>query len=242
MPDWQAKILNHMLEIKNLSSGYQNKIVLENLNFSVAFNHLHGLVGLNGSGKTTLLNSIHGNLTPKTGTISFFGQKISKNDIAFLETENFFYSKLTGLEYLKLFSYKNPHFEIQKWNQLFDLPLKKLIETYSSGMKKKLALMGILSLNRPLIMLDEPFNGVDMESNRTIQIILEELKTKGHSIIITSHILESLTSICDQISFLNNRAIEFTVDKTNFDTIQQRIFSQLDDNTLKIIKEITKTD
>src|SRR5690606_16503530 len=120
----------------------------------------------------------------------------------FLETEYFFYSYMKGREYLELLSAKNDHFDIEKWNGIFELPLHELIDTYSTGMKKKLAFLGVLALDRPVLILDEPFNGVDVESNEKLFQILLRLKNTGKIILLSSHILSSLTGICDKISCL----------------------------------------
>lgn len=101
---------------------------MEHLNLQMNNNQIHGIVGLNGSGKTTLLNSIFGLKKIDTGEIFFGEKKISKNDIAFLPTENYFYPYITGIEFLKIF--KNKNFDTQKWNKLFNLPLNKIIDIY----------------------------------------------------------------------------------------------------------------
>ena len=126
----------------------------------------------------------------QSGSISYDSLPITKNKIAYLESSNYFYPYITGKEYLRMFQTQNLSFNIDKWNELFELPLNKLVEDYSSGMKKKLALMGILSLNREILVLDEPFNGVDLETVHKIKSLLIKLKESNKTIIITSHILE----------------------------------------------------
>ncbi len=220
-----------MLTIENLSVSYsKDKQVLSNLNCSFSEQSIHGLVGLNGSGKTTLLHTIYGIINQDNGTILFNSEKLSKNQIAFLETDNYFYSNITGKEYLSLF--KNDGFEIHQWNQLFDLPLNTIIDNYSTGMKRKLAIMGVLILNRPIIILDEPFNGLDLESSKTLQNILLRLKTNGKTVIITSHILESLTTICNEIHYLENGKIKFSKAKSNFKTLEYDIFQAFNKNEI----------
>lgn len=230
-----------MIIIDKISFSYDDKIVLKDLNWIIKPKAINGLVGLNGSGKTTLLNLIYGNFKPFSGTITIDNHKLTKKTIAFLESENFFYQKINGFEYLNLFKYNNENFDISQWNKLFHLPLNALIETYSTGMKKKLAFLGVLSLNKPILMLDEPFNGLDIESSRHMINIIKVLRENGFTIIITSHILESLTSICDSISYINNCNIEFVLDKDNFDDIEERIFKNVDENSFKLISSLLKT-
>ncbi|MCK5169869.1 MAG: ABC transporter ATP-binding protein [Bacteroidales bacterium] len=226
-----------MIKIDNLKVNYGNHNVLNELCLEISSNTIHGLVGLNGSGKTTLLNTIYGLKSKVLGTIQCNDEDIKRNDIAYLETINYFYPRITGKEYLNIFKTQNPIFDIDKWNTLFDLPLNKLIDDYSTGMKKKLALMGIICLNREVLILDEPFNGIDLETVQKIKTLLLKLKTKK-TIIITSHILESLLPICDSISYLNDGKIEFTKKKKNFNEIENDIFAMHQDSLDKKIQEL----
>jgi ABC-2 type transport system ATP-binding protein len=225
-----------MLSIENITVLYQQNIVLNHLTLQIPSSTIHGLVGLNGSGKTTLFNTIFGLLKTKEGVIKFKEQLLNSQQIAYLETSNYFYSFLTGGEYLELFQAHNKKFDIKSWNTLFQLPLNQLIEEYSTGMKKKLAFIAILCLDKPILLLDEPFNGLDMETNQQIKLIIKQLKEKGKTILITSHIMESLTSICDTISYLKNGHIEFSATPTEFSTVEQRIFK--DQHTEELINKL----
>jgi ABC-2 type transport system ATP-binding protein len=81
-------------------------------------------------------------------------------------------------KYLSLFQQKNPKFYLEKWSELFSLPLKKTVEEYSSSMKKKLALLAQLKMDKSIFLLDEPFNGVDMETSRIFEVIFKEMAKK----------------------------------------------------------------
>lgn len=229
-----------MISINGLHVSYSGKSIIEGLDLLLEEGKIHAVAGLNGAGKTTLLNTIYGFIKPDKGTIDFKGRPLTKNDIAFLETTNFFYSRITGREHLELFRINNPAFNIGGWNELFELPLGQLVETYSTGMKKKLALMGVLSLNKPVFMLDEPFNGVDLESNQKIKNIIKLLGEKGKTIILTSHILESLTGLCDTIHYLNNKKIELSFGKEEFHSIEAKLFSLHNEKSQRIIKELLR--
>ncbi len=212
-----------MLTIENLTVAYsKERNVIENLNWQLGEQKIHGLVGLNGAGKTTLLNSVFGLLHPKTGNITFHDQKINRKLIGYLETENYFYSNITGEEYLSLFTNKN--FNLEQWNKLFELPLNTLIDNYSTGMKRKLALLGILKLDKQIVILDEPFNGLDLETCKILKLIILKLKERGKTVIVTSHILESLTGLCDEIHYFAGGKIKFTRSKENFSNIENEIF------------------
>jgi ABC-2 type transport system ATP-binding protein len=214
-----------MISIQNLKVSYGENNVLKSLSLTIPSYSIHGLVGLNGSGKTTLLNTLYGLKEKLSGSISYDSLPITKNKIAYLESSNYFYPYITGKEYLRMFQTQNLSFNIDKWNELFELPLNKLVDDYSSGMRKKLALMGILSLNREILVLDEPFNGVDLETVHKIKSLLIKLKESNKTIIITSHIIESLLSLCDLLSYLNNGVIQFSKERKDFSSVEKEIFS-----------------
>jgi len=228
-----------MITIKNINFSYnRNSKVLESLYLSLSENKIHGIVGLNGAGKTTLLNAIYGLIKIDSGTISCEGKNLTKKDISYLETENFFYSNITGSEYLSLF--KNHKFDSDKWNGLFSLPLNQIIDGYSTGMKKKLALLGILKQDKPLMVLDEPFNGLDIETCRIIRSILLRLKDKGKTIIITSHIIETLTNLCDYIHYLEKGSIKYSKEKHDFAEFERELFESIENKNVKLITELTE--
>ena len=209
-----------MLSIKNLHVAYGEKKVLEGLDFTAKAGEITGIVGLNGSGKTTLLNTIYSEINPREGEVTFDNQLIVPNSIAYLKTQNFFYQRITGAEYLDLFRMQHPNFNVDEWNAVFRLPLEKWVDSYSTGMKKKLAFMGVLCLNRAVIILDEPFNGLDLETNETLKSILKILRSKQKTILVTSHILETLTTICDHIFYLNNGVMQHHFDANEYHQLE----------------------
>lgn len=214
------------LELKDISFDYEKNQVLSHLSWSIPKGTIMGLVGLNGSGKTTLLRGIAGRHGFDEGTMNFEGAILTRNKVSLLETEAYFYPRITGGEYLNLFQLTHRTFPIEGWNRLFELPLNDLIESYSNGMKKKLSLLGILSFQRPILLLDEPFQGVDLESNRKIGLILRALQKKGMTIIITSHIFEALTGICDRIAYLKSGKIQLELPRERFNELESIIFKE----------------
>jgi ABC-2 type transport system ATP-binding protein len=227
-----------MLSISNLSIHYGENQVIKNLDLSLEAGQIHGLVGLNGSGKSTLLRTIYGLKKKSDGSIEFENTLLNKSRVAFLETENYFYSRITGYEYLKLFQQRNPRFHIEEWNKLFELPLHSFIETYSTGMKKKLAFLAVICLDKPFIILDEPFNGVDLDTSQIIKTVIKGLISKSKTILITSHILETLTSICETISYLKEGKIQFTISRESFSELEGRIFHDHDIENERIIRQL----
>lgn len=228
-----------MITIENLTVSYvSGQNAIDSLNLVLSENTINGIVGLNGAGKTTLLNSIYGLKSIDSGKILHNDGKINKQEMSFLVTENYFYSNITGREYLGLF--KNTIYDDDKWNQLFLLPLDVIIDDYSSGMKKKLALMGILKQDKPVMILDEPFNGLDIETCRIIRQILLKLKDQNKTIIITSHIIETLTNLCDFIHYLENGKIRYSKDKSDFKEFEREIFASIEQKHEALIKELIK--
>ena len=195
-----------MLTIDNLSVSYGTHTVLSQLDLSLERGGIHGIVGFNGAGKTTLLNAIYG-IPAQRDCIRFDGAPLSRKDIAYLETESYFYSRITGRDYLKLFQARSGGFDFETLCSVFSLPLDHFVDSYSTGMKKKLALTGILSLDRKVLLLDEPFNGLDLESVSVLQLALRKLRAAGKLVVVTSHILESLSPLCDAIHLLQDGRI-----------------------------------
>lgn len=213
-----------MVNIKNLSKSYANKKVLNNLNLRLNNGEVSGMVGENGAGKTTLFRCI-------AGMENYEGQidsdvKNLKEQVGFLPTNPIFLSRITGWEYLKLLcvarKIKTENFEEQN---IFDLPLSQYAETYSTGMKKKLALMGILLQKNEIYILDEPFNGVDIHSNMIISEIIKKLKARQKTILISSHIFSTLSDCCDNIHLLKDGEISKVVTKEGFNTLDQEMQS-----------------
>ena len=116
----------------------------------------------------------------------------------------------------------------------FKLPLNELIENYSTGMKKKLALISILKQDKPVYILDEPYNGLDLETNQILEIIITTLQQKNKTILISSHILEPLLTTCDKIYLLEDGIFKKTYEKDNFKNIDEELFGKLR-NEAKII-------
>ncbi len=227
-----------MLKINNLHLAYKENKVLKGISLDFKPNQLIGIVGLNGAGKTSFLNAIYGVAHFQEGSVELNESPVLSTQIAFLETKNYFYPRITGKEYLQLFKIGQPNFDFDAWNEVFGLPLDHLISTYSTGMKKKLAFMGILSLNRPVLILDEPFNGLDLETNETIKRILFLLKDKNKILLITSHIMETLTSICDQIHYLNDGKIEASFKETEFDQLEDLLKGRQKENLKSLVDDL----
>lgn len=197
-----------MFTITDLRVAYDRHVVLDGLSLEVPPGSVSGVIGYNGAGKTTALDAIYGLVSTSQGAFTIDGQTIRREQIAYLPAQNFFYSGITGRDYLELFLRRDRNSDVESWSKLFSLSLDESVESYSTGMKKKLALSGVLMLDKEIVMLDEPFNGLDLESVAILQRILRRLADKGKTVIVTSHIIESLIPVCDRICLLREGRIE----------------------------------
>ena len=211
-----------MIKIKELSKLFGNKEVLKNLSMEFSKGNVYGIVGENGAGKTTLFRCI-------AGLESYSGEIISdvmplKNHLGLLLTEPFFFSMITGREYIRLLcnARGKTNVDIDSKN-IFDLPLEQYASTYSTGMKKKLAITAILLQENEYFILDEPFNGVDIQSNIILTEIILKLKELNKIVIISSHIFSTLSDTCDEIHLLRKGEQIKSVNKTGFKDLEQEM-------------------
>lgn len=211
------------LTIDALELRYAAVTVLRGLSLRLEPGHIYGLVGMNGSGKTSLLNCIAGLQRYQHGTIRYNQQPLYTQQLGYLESRFVAYPSMTGRDYLELFSADHPGFDIEKWAGLFRLPPDEFIEHYSSGMQQKLAIIGLIALNRPLLLLDEPFNALDMEAVELFKRLLPEIAAAGKTVLLTSHLLETLTDTCDRVFYLTGGIIKKEYQKTQFAELKSDI-------------------
>ncbi len=224
-----------MIEVKNVSKRYKKKYALKSINLKLEPGKVYGVIGKNGAGKTTLFRCI-------SGLEKFEGEILSqpaplKDHCGLLLTQPYFIPKITGLEHLQLLL-RARHSEVPAAEDLniFDLPLQEYPENYSTGMKKKLALTAILFQPNEFFLLDEPFSGVDLESNLLIAAIIQKLKERKKTILLSSHLLQTVTELCDSIFILENGEIHDRFDRPDFENLQDRFISELDGFGAKLNK------
>ena len=208
-----------MILINKLEKSFGNNQVLDNVDILFSSGDISGLVGRNGAGKTTLFHCI-ANLESYAGTIKT-NHTNHKNHIGYLPTSPYMLSRITGREYIQFIANARG----QKVNNIdskniFDLPLDRYGEHYSTGMKKKLALTAILLLENEYYLFDEPFSGVDLDSNIIIKAVLRKLKSLGKTVVISSHIYNTLIEVCDNIHVLDKGRITQSVSPENFNLFE----------------------
>ncbi len=197
------------LIISNLTKGFFKKRALNNFSYSFKKGMVYGLIGPNGSGKTTLMKTIYGLVKPTHGTIFMNGEKISyktRENIAFMPTEDIFMPDLTGNEILNFYSNNFSDFSLEKANRILEkmkLPLDEKINTYSTGMKMRLKVTLCLARDVELYMFDEPLNGIDVISKDLIKDTIISMTTENSTLIISSHALNEMELILEQVIFLN---------------------------------------
>lgn len=210
-----------MLTIDILEKKYADKIILKNINLTIDNFGIYGIVGKNGQGKTTLFKCLTG-LDKYLGKALFKNNKLSLQNVAWCPTEPQIYDDLTANEfydfYKNLLDLKN-----EKSTPLFDVPNDKLIKEFSTGMKKKTYLNAVLQKKHSIYIFDEPFNGLDLESNYVLMNYIREI-SKTSIVFISSHILELLFKDCISIFLIKNTEVKL-YQKNQFVEIEAELFN-----------------
>lgn len=209
------------ISIRNLTKVFRTPTVrkqfvlaVEDLSLEVAAGQIYGLIGPNGSGKSTTMKALLGLLKPTSGTAAIFGRDSSRvdsrNDVGFLPENPYFYKHLTGQEtlefYGKLCGLRGAVLRerIQEMLALVDLEhaRDRRLAGYSKGMLQRIGLAQAL-IHRPrLVVLDEPTAGVDPAGSRKIRDLVLDLKKRGISVILSSHLLEQVQEVCDRVGII----------------------------------------
>lgn len=198
-----------MIKVKNLTKKIGNEEVLKDININLNCGKIYGFVGRNGSGKSILFKTLCGFITPTEGEVKVNNIDIYKENTfpdstrALIEKPNFI-DDISGLENLKLLAKIQNTIteeEILKYLDLFELTKykDKAFKKYSLGMKQKLGIIQVLMEDPKIIILDEPFNGLEEQSVDLLRNILLEEKKKNKLIVIASHIKEDIDILADEI-------------------------------------------
>lgn len=206
-----------MLTIRHFTKSYKGgKKAVDDLNLVVERGDIYGFIGHNGAGKTTTIRAIVGVLDFEEGDIEIDGISIKKDPVAcksvtaYIPDNPDLYDHLTGIQYLNfigdLFSVSKADREarIQQYGDAFQITsnLGDLISSYSHGMKQKLAIISALIHKPKLLVLDEPFVGLDPKAAHTLKTIMAELCSSGSAIFFSTHVLDVAEKLCNKIAII----------------------------------------
>lgn len=202
------------IQIKALTKSYGQNKVLDNLSLTVDCRDVFCLLGPNGCGKTTMINSILSLLKTDSGSIYLKGElkkSTAQNKIGVVLEEDGFFKDMSvekNLQVVCMIS-KAPFNIIPDLLEKVSLleHRKKQIKNLSQGMRKRLAIAGSLIGNHDLYIWDEPFNGLDPQGFKLLRELISEIKNKGHTIIISTHLLDEATKICNKFGLMRNGSI-----------------------------------
>lgn len=229
-----------MIEVKNLTKYYDNKLAIENLNFSLPRGEIVGLLGLNGSGKTTTLRILTGFLIPSEGEVNIDGKSNfedpigTKKRIGYLPESPPLYEDLTVTDYLyfvarlKAISLDSVPEEVERVIQKTNLTEKRntLLGHLSLGYRKRAGIAQALLGKPPIIVMDEPISGLDPKQILDMRNLIKSLRGE-HTIFISSHILSELHKTCDRFLFLHDGRLRFDLTREGLDAELQK-FSSLE--------------
>jgi ABC-2 type transport system ATP-binding protein len=248
-----------MLELRNVSKRFHGIKAVENVSFSACAGEITGYLGPNGSGKSTTMKMITGLIGMTSGTILFDSEPIQRDLIAFKQRmgyvpeEPHLYAHLSGLEYLTMVGHLR-NLPANSTAERIDALLRLLslhgdrhasISAYSKGMRQKILLIAALLHNPDLILLDEPFSGLDVGSGLILRSLIQELAARGKVVLFSSHELETVERVCSHIVILHRGGIVADDSIEKLRTLMQlptleKIFSQLaiEQDTTAISREI----
>ena len=207
-----------MLEIKNVTKKYGEKVAVNDISLKIKDGEIFGFIGHNGAGKTTLIKSIVGIHEFNDGDILINGISIKKSEIeykkelAYIPDNPDLYDNLKGIDYLNFIadiyevSMETREKLIKEYAELFNIynDLGNLISSYSHGMKQKLAIISALIHKPKVLILDEPFVGLDPKSSKDLKDIMKKLCKEGVTIFFSSHVLEVVEKLCDRVGIIKN--------------------------------------
>lgn len=207
-----------MLRIDNLTKAFGSKKAVDNLSLHIARGEIYGFIGHNGAGKTTTLKSVVGILGFDEGRILIDGKSIAeeplacKKEIAYIPDNPDLYEYMSGIKYLNFIAdvFGVPAAarkeRIEKYSELFGLTqdLAQPIASYSHGMKQKLAIISAWIHEPKLIIMDEPFVGLDPKAAHILKGMMREVCSEGGAIFFSTHVLEVAEKLCDKVAIIKN--------------------------------------
>ena len=233
-----------MLNIQHLTKAYGDKKAVDNLSLHIAPGEIYGFVGHNGAGKTTTLKSIVGILQFDSGEITIDGISIKadplacKRKIAYIPDNPDLYEFMTGIQYLNFIAdifgvgADDRQRRIRKYADLFELTddLAQSIAAYSHGMKQKLAIISAWIHEPRLVIMDEPFVGLDPKASHLLKGMMREKCDMGGAIFFSTHVLEVAEKLCDKVAIIKGGQLirSGTMDEVKGDDSLEDVFLELE--------------
>lgn len=234
-----------MLKIKNLTKKFGNKKAVDNLSLHISPGEIYGFIGHNGAGKTTTIKSVCGILKFDEGEICIDGLSIKENPleckrkIAYIPDNPDLYEFMTGIQYLNFIadifgvSASERKERIHKYADAFEITtdLAQPISAYSHGMKQKLAVISALIHKPKLIIMDEPFVGLDPKASHLLKTIMREMCDSGSAIFFSTHVLEVAEKLCDKVAIISKGRLirSGTVEEVKGDSSLENVFLELEE-------------
>ncbi len=234
-----------MLKINNLTKTYDDKKAVDNLTLHINPGEIYGFIGHNGAGKTTTLKSAVGILQFDEGEILIDGISIKtdplacKKIISYIPDNPDLYEFMTGIQYLNFVadifgvSSSARKEKIEKYAELFEIrkDLAGAVSSYSHGMKQKLAVISALIHDPKLVIMDEPFVGLDPKAAHILKGIMREICDNGGAIFFSTHVLEVAEKLCDKVAIIKNGKLikSGTMEEVRGDESLESVFLELED-------------
>lgn len=233
-----------MLGIENLTKTYGEKRAVDNLSLHIAPGEIYGFIGHNGAGKTTTLKAVVGILQFDKGEVFIKGESIRKNPlackqkIAYIPDNPDLYEFMTGIKFLNFIAdifgvpEEKRQERIRKYADLFEMTenLAQPIASYSHGMKQKLAIISAWIHEPKLIIMDEPFVGLDPKAAHILKQMMREICDEGGAIFFSTHVLEVAEKLCDKVAIIRNGQLiqSGTMQEVKGDDSLEEVFLELE--------------
>ena len=233
-----------MLKIEHLTKAYGEKKAVDDLNLHIAPGEIYGFIGHNGAGKTTTLKSVAGILQFDAGEIYIDGMPIKENPLeckrrfAYIPDNPDLYDYMTGIKYLNFIAdifgvgANERQARIRKYADAFELTadLAQPIAAYSHGMKQKLAIIAAWLHEPKLILMDEPFVGLDPKASHLLKEMMREVCDEGGAIFFSTHVLEVAEKLCDKVAIIKSGRLirSGTMEEVKGDESLEDVFLELE--------------
>lgn len=233
-----------MLRIEHLTKVYGTKRAVDDLSLHIKTGEIYGFIGHNGAGKTTTLKSVVGILQFDVGEIYIDGKSIRENpiacksEIAYIPDNPDLYDYMTGIKYLNFvadifgINEKDRNERIHKYADIFEITsdLGQPIAAYSHGMKQKLAIISAWLHSPKLIIMDEPFVGLDPKASHLLKEMMREVCDNGGAIFFSTHVLEVAEKLCDKIAIIKGGKLirSGAIDEVKGDDSLEEVFLELE--------------